>query len=158
VSRAVVIYCDASVPNHLPPAECVKVGWGAVIIAGNDVHEASGAYRWDGSNSTKAEIEAARESLRFVVERGLALAGDTVFLASDCEAVPAYLNTTPRRPRGSLMRVSGQIRALALRHSLELVVVHVKGHNGGPNGCRFDEDPHARYNSRADRLAKEASR
>lgn len=73
MTSPVVIYCDASVARAL--AEPV-VGWGAVIIRGDVIVEASGSFPWPlGGQTALAEIMAARHALRVAVDQKIACAG-----------------------------------------------------------------------------------
>lgn len=148
---AVVIYCDASVPHNLDPRPERAVGWGAVIIRGNQRFEVSGAYPCGpGMTSTPAELRAVRLALDHAIANRLARRGDMVFVASDCDGVELYLSGQVRNPKLELAQIADGIRRRAARHDLTLIASHVKGHNGR-NGHR---DPHAKHNTRADALAK----
>jgi len=144
---AVVIYCDASVAKHVAPP---LVGWGAVIVRNDVVIEASGCLPWThGAHTPLAEIMAARLALEFALDR-IVHSGDAVFIASDCDAVERYVLRRPKYPIQSYVNESARIERLARRRCLDLTVAHVKGHNGN----NADVDPHTRFNSRADKLAR----
>jgi ribonuclease HI len=148
----VIIYCDASLAHDLPGT---PVGWGAVIVRGNAVHETSGTFeRSAGEGSAWHELNASLLALRHALSTKIAKRGDTVFLASDCTTVESYV-ASPRRmkkPSPAYCAVGDRIRRLADRRGVVLIVCHVKGHQTNGSSC-----PHSAFNKRADALARFAS-
>lgn len=147
-----VIYCDASAP-HPQGDESHLAGWGAVFVRGGKVvGEAKGEL--PRMASVAAELKAVRHSLEHAIGLGLC-SGETVIVASDCDAVEKYVGGVFRREKGRPMRpelltIAEGIRRVAEKAELELVATWVKGH------CPREEI-HGRHNARADRLSREAS-
>jgi ribonuclease HI len=147
---ALVIYCDASAPHPHSPDD-TKSGWGAVFVRdGKVVGEAKETMA--RMESVVAELKAARYALEHAVRHKLCSAGETVIVASDCDAVERLLSGRPSkvRPRVELVALAEGVARVAVKADLTLVATWVKGHAKAT-------PVHGKHNARADRLAREAS-
>lgn len=144
------VYADASTRNGER-----RAGWGAVIVRpGCAPFEASGRYSNGFTKSTMtAELRAAANALHHALKAGLIKPGDRVVCRIDNQTAVRWISGEPfkrrtTRERGDCVTVVEWIRATATERGFEVRAEWVRGHQSASS-----DDPHARHNRRADRLA-----
>lgn len=141
---AVAIYTDASIFQN-------RGAWATVIIReGSPPVESAGMLKGGFRSSASTEIAAIANALHFARRSGLVERGDRVEVRSDNMAAVLRIRGGVR-DRGKtdprLIEVATYIAGFAELVGVELVALHVKGHQ------RLDSrDPHAFHNRRCDQL------